>query len=773
MRRRVRPLHVALYAATALSAGVARATEVDEIIVTATRQDRAIDKVPVSVAALTGARMDVLRVKSIADIARMTPGLSFDPADNSLAIRGVDSEAGAATTGVYIDDTPIQIRSIGTLPGATLPSLFDLERVEVIRGPQGTLFGAGAEGGAVRYITRKPNLWSADGQVQVEATTIEGGAPGYEAGAAYGAPIVEGRLGFRLSAWTRHEGGWVDRIDYRDGSITDANANSVDSLALRAVLGWAPTPQLTITPSVLFQSRLADDTDTWWEGLSDPSAGRFRNGNPVRLTDDDHFVLPALRVEYDAGPVKLIANSAYFWRRQKTYYDASVYNLSWLEHETPQRLLTPTGFNIPLAAYVAPGEVINKQLAFTQELRVQSADPAARLTWTAGFYWSRSRQGNSETLVDPQFEELTQAIRGMSGLEAYGYGLIGDASYIGEFTAYDRQIALFGEAAYRIAPGLNINFGLRVSRTRFSFTNHQDGPYNAPGPSSGAGGQDETPVTPKVALTWAPDDYSLYYLTVAKGYRIGGANVPLPPQFCGDALAMLKLKAAPTTYKSDSVWTWEAGIKRHTPGRRLEWAASAYRLTWSDIQQRLYLPACGFAYTDNFGTAVSQGFDLQLTARPTDRLTLNASIGYVDARYTADSLSSPVIGAPILARDGDALPGSPWTAAADFRYAFRLADHDSFAQLSYQYNSKGRTPEPGADPATVSYDMWIPAPEANHAVQARIGMRADTWSIEAYIDNLLDAHPLLRRTHEDQDTLLTIGRTVRPRSFGISLARRF
>ncbi len=184
-----------------------------EVVVTATRREESLSRVSVSVSAFTAEKMDTIGVKSIQDVARFTPGLTFGSNQtNDISIRGVSSNAGAGTTGIYIDDTPIQIRSLGGFNNDdALPAIFDLERVEVLRGPQGTLFGAGSEGGTVRYITPQPSLVKYSSYARTELSFTKYGQANYEAGIAGGGPLVQDKLGFRASAWYRGDGGCLHR----------------------------------------------------------------------------------------------------------------------------------------------------------------------------------------------------------------------------------------------------------------------------------------------------------------------------------------------------------------------------------------------------------------------------------------------------------------------------------------------------------------------------------------------------------------------------------
>ena len=231
-----------------------------------------------------------------------------------------------------IDDTPIQLRALGFGSDNTLPAIFDLERVEVLRGPQGTLFGAGSEGGTVRYITPAPSLSDFSVYGKTEISTTENGAPNYEGGFAVGGPIVEDTLGFRISAWGRRDGGWIDKVDYMTGATLQSDSNSVNTYVVRGALLWQPTASLSITPSVYYQNRNQNNIDQYWFGLSNPDRGIYKTATPENMADKDHFVLPALKAEWNLGDAELISNTSYFDRRELVQdYSGTLYNLSYFQ----------------------------------------------------------------------------------------------------------------------------------------------------------------------------------------------------------------------------------------------------------------------------------------------------------------------------------------------------------------------------------------------------------------------------------------------------------
>src|SRR5450631_85733 len=294
----------ALYGSAVFAQSAPEATGnegISEIIVTATRREERLQDVPVSITAFSQEQMDAQGLRSIDDVTRLTPGVTFQRMGMSLSanyndensdinIRGIDSQAGTSTTGIYIDDTPVQTRHIGFGAVNVFPALFDLDRVEVLRGPQGTLFGAGAEGGAVRFITPQPNLTKDSGYLRSEVASTKSGDASYEMGAAAGGPIISDVLGFRVSASFRRDGGYVDRVTYSHPGVdpltvptyvgtTEKNANWQETKTFRAALKWALNDQVNITPSFFYQELQIHDTAAYWMNLSDPSSEVFRNGN--------------------------------------------------------------------------------------------------------------------------------------------------------------------------------------------------------------------------------------------------------------------------------------------------------------------------------------------------------------------------------------------------------------------------------------------------------------------------------------------------------------
>ena len=268
--------------ATTAAEATAPGGALEEIVVTATRHEESLSKVPISVSAYTKEAMDIKGIKDIGDVARFTPGVSFDASQtNQISIRGINSSGGSGTTGIYIDDVPIQVRNLGFNSDDALLKVFDLERIEVLRGPQGTLFGAGSEGGTVRYITTQPSLTKTSVYAKAETSYTQGGDMSYEAGVAVGGPIVDGTFGMRASVWYRRDGGWIDRVDPTTLQTVDKNANYAGTVVMHLAGLWQPNDSLSVTPSVFYQNRHSNDVTIYSPNLSNPSQDRYFSENPT------------------------------------------------------------------------------------------------------------------------------------------------------------------------------------------------------------------------------------------------------------------------------------------------------------------------------------------------------------------------------------------------------------------------------------------------------------------------------------------------------------
>jgi iron complex outermembrane recepter protein len=786
-----------------------------EITVTATRREESIAKVPISITALTKENIDERGIKDILDVARFTPGVNVDTSGtNNISIRGIASSGGAGTTGIYLDDTPIQMRGLAFNPDEALPKSFDIERVEVLRGPQGTLFGAGSEGGTVRYISEQPSLTKDSVYARTEVSYTQGGEPSYEAGVAAGGPLVEGTFGVRASVWYRYDGGWIDRINPVTGALVDPNANHDETMLARLAGLWAVNEKWSVTPAIYYQNRERHQTEDYWGFLSNPGDDRYVTGSPTPRIIPDQFYLPSLKIQGDFAGMTFISNTSYYHRDDQTGYDGTLYDLGFFQTFLGPSAITPpanvnpflylpllldgTGLHLPAAAadFRAPATVTNNQQNIIQELRLQSAERDARLVWTTGFFFSENRQKYLEQIHDPEanLNALTLATAGVPYTSIFVDSNGNPVTYVPQFPnddyflqtyAKDKQYALYGEATYGLLDTLKLTLGARYSWTEFSFATFTGGPQLFAPPTTGEGLHKENAFTPRVSLQWQIDPNDLLYTTYAKGFRPGGANNPVPYAACATDFQNFGVSGAPATFNSDTVNSYEIGSKNNIGGQ-LRLASSVYFIHWSNIQQTVVPPICQISFIDNLGTANAWGGDIQADWAITDAFTAELAVGYTSARYVKDA----AFGSGIIAANGDAIqgqsgqPAPPFTASLGLEYTFRVLQRQAFARIDDEYESHPKWAGPSQDPNTLQYDGANFTLPATNFMSLRTGVQLGGWQVSAFMDNVLDTHKLtnyawtINPGYPDPNGANTQNRlfsgfTYRPRTMGVTGIFRF
>jgi iron complex outermembrane receptor protein len=796
----------------------------EEIVVTATRRTERLQDVPISVLAFSQEKLDAQGLKSIDDLSRLSPGVNFQRNGMSSAgnyndegsdinIRGVDSTAGTSTTGIYIDDSPIQTRHIGFGSINAFPALFDLDRVEVLRGPQGTLFGAGAEGGVVRFIAPEPNINKSAGYARVDAATTDGGAPSYEGGAAFGAPIIDDVLAFRASVSFRRDGGWVDRVGYSlspndtvalptpvyNGNTTEANANSSETTTARLAVKWKVSDTLEITPSIYYQRLQISDTSAYWISLSDPASNVYRNGNFGTNPSNDAFTLSAVKVQWNFGFASLFSNTSFYDRNQNATSDYTQYlRATWNSFGELANVFPSAGDN---------GYALfeDDQRNFYQEFRLASSDTDARIVWNAGLFFSHLSENVPESIIDQTLNPEVLSYFGPNPPVPVcapptlpcPNGLIFNGPID---RVVDKQIAAFGEVAFRLTDTFKATVGLRVSKVDYT------GSVNATGPFLGttiitSSSATEKPVTPKAVLSWQPDHDNLVYVSGSKGFRPGGPNVGVG-SICQSNLTSLGISQVPPQYSSDNLWSYEIGSKNTFLDHRLQINTSLFYIDWNNIQQNVYLPVCGEQFTANLGKAKSEGGDVEVLYRPVEALTFDLTAAYTDARLTKSSCAGtltynaasasctggPLVASPI-ATNGDALLGAPWAFTASAEYHFpEWSARTPYARLDFQHSTAQKSLLPGQDDNNGLFDKTIPGLPVVNNLSLRAGLRFSGFDISAYANNLTNAHPQLFESRDiapyalgpgtggatgpTTDTLY-FGRGVRPRTIGVTATYRY
>jgi len=776
--------------------------QLEEVVVTAEHRREDINKVPMSITALSGDQLEQQGLKNISDIARTVPGLNFQSSGDAfgtteISIRGINSQAGAAPTGIYINDTPIQVYLAGFVGTNTpYPKLFDLERVEVLEGPQGTLFGAGSEGGTVRFITPQPSLDTYTGVLHGDVSFTDDGDPSWEVGAAVGGPIVEGKLGFRASAWYQSTGGWVDRTDPNTNTVVDPNSNWQDSRSARVALKFQPTDELTITPSWFYQNTFTNDTSLW--SLAEPcinvsahcqvaqTGGPFNNLQGFAQPDSDHFDLMGLDAEYrfDAFSVKSI--TSWLHRNDNRYSDGSGYDLtsfvSW----------NGSGFG---GEYLPDGQPFksiyflqNSQEDFDEEIRFSSnSQPGDRLTWEVGLFFQHNRQGTVETIQENMKTVANDpAVIANNGETCTpGTCTVADLFGINDYKQYtytfneilhEAQQAIYANMAYNITDEIKFEAGIRAARTTFDFYEVQNGPWNAHALPDGTvtgyavdfATKREYPVTPRFSLSYQMTPDQMVYGTISEGYRIGGGNPDLSTlSVCAVDFATLGITGNPLTFNSDTVWNYEVGTKGKFFDNALSVKGDLFYEKWSNIQTQIYLPTCGYTFLENTGDAVSKGAELTAEWRVMDGLTLSGNISYIDARYT----TTTEVGGNILALKGDSLGTPPLTFTVSAEHDQDLDDETNlYMRADFTYASHYvRT---GSD-VVYTFDPQIRPGLSTTQLNARIGVTRGAWDVSLYGNNLANTHTLTYLYHDNFYAPDIKAESQRPLTIGLTADYRF
>ncbi|MEA3003051.1 MAG: iron complex outerrane recepter protein [Sphingomonadales bacterium] len=747
-----------------------------DIVVTATKRSEQASKVPISMVALSQRELDRQGIKTLADLAAVTPGLLFTeqnvngaPVAN-FTIRGIESRTSAPTTSIYLDDIPLLTIAENFDLGAAsaTPQVFDLDHVEALRGPQGTLFGNSAEGGAVRFISAAPSLRDYQAYVRVEGAVTDHGGPSGEIGVALGGPIVPGKLGFRASASIRRDGGYVNRVrpvlgGPGNGGLIDKNANWSTTRTGRVALTLAPSPWLIVQPSFYIQSTHQNDTGRYEMAISNRSRGNLNNAANAPLPSTDKFWVAQLKIEAKLGGATLTSITGYDKRNFAFAGD-------FLNYQDFQLLGSPYA---QFPGETGVGYYSVAQHSQTQEVRLASNDPTHRLNWVIGAYYNKLHQHDNGATVHDAVRSVIDFYASLGFLPGQYY--LNRYNYYGDVVFDVRNLALFGNLDYKFTDTLKMSVGLRRSKTRTKTTNDVEGAFT--GHQFNSGTATETSTTPKVTLSWQMDRNNLFYASAGKGYRNGGVNTITSTS----APACLAFQQAnglvvKPTYRPDSLWSYEIGAKNAFWNGRIRTNVSAYHIDWSNIQTSAQLGPCSFAAIFNLGGAKVNGFDLAVRAQLGRQLNLGVSVGYTKGTYNQSSSGvvskGDQIGGPGFAGN-PATP--PFVLAIDGQYDIPISgDKTLYLWAQDVYRSRNRGPFSALNPANfISYNPGVVGDPATNTVNARIGLIVGRFNLSVFANNLFNAHPQLSLADSQAGDPRFYAYTPRPRTFGLNATFRY
>jgi len=724
-----------------------------DIIVTAEKRSESLEKVPMSVVAFSSESLAELGTEDFSSLAARIPGVTLNsagPGRSSYSIRGIASVGGnAPTTGLYVDETPI-LPSGGDGATASIdPDLYDLARVEILRGPQGTLYGASSMGGTVRFITNQPNLAKTEGAVKVEGSDTQHGGGNVRLDAMYNMPLIDQRVALRIVGTYKDFSGFIDReigvwapnpgaqppypVSPATPSSIVRDVNTEKLYSLRTMLKIAVSDAFTITPSVWVQDlQMGGPPD--YDVPTGQSGGPLIQARPFNISEaySDRFVLSNVTMTYDLGWGSLLSTTSYMHRQETTPDDQT----EALEDNIPQGQFVPSVY----APIVTTREL-------TEEVRLAFNPAGWALSGVTGAYFNNANRHYYVNFLTPNYA----ALFGNSPSSA-GYLPLSDVNYSQHGDYSPKQSAVFAELNYAITSQWKATAGLRWYDLQYTTVRYEDGWSNG-GPTLSTGQAKNTGFDPKAELSYQATEQQLYYLSASKGVRPGGVNTSnLAAKGCGQDYG---------PYQPDSLWNYEAGAKTRWLDGAVTVNAAAYYIKWSDVQQGKTL-ACSYQITENAGAAVVHGGELEIQGNIGAHVQLGAGVGYTKAVLAADA-------PPLDGVKGQQLENVPrWNGNASAKYLFNpLPEYDAFVRADGQYVGESYPDFDRIDPATFQ--------RAYALLDLRSGIIHGAWEANLFVSNVFDKQAALSRFITDNYDASTRSRifTNRPRTAGLSLQWKF
>jgi iron complex outermembrane receptor protein len=682
---------IVIYAAAPVAAAARPSTDepqsLDSVTVTATRRREPVREVPMQVNVMKAETLERAGARNLADYVAEQPGVSLTSSGSVggiLTMRGLTTGPvqGIATVGVYVDDVATGQSSSGALAGFTPldMGMLDLDHIEVLRGPQGTLYGAGAMSGVLKYVTNQPDTMEFAGSVKFGTTWTQGGGQGYSTGAVLNVPLKEDVAAVRIAAFTDRVGGSYNAVGLASGSNIDRGHTDGGRVSLLLT----PTKELTVrlTGTVQDVNRKGlgfEDIDKrtlrpWGLDRTRQLSGREPYNNKTQLF--------GLDVEYDFGWARLNSITS----AQDVKITNSV-DLTALYGPALSALRLPVA-SVPLASTV-------EQHRISQEFRLTSRS-GTTVEWLAGVYLNRERGSNDGTI------------------SANLNGGLGNKSFLTstQFSRY-REEAIYGDVTWNVTPALSFTGGLRLARNNQSYGSKQSGALVGPVDSVASGSSSESPTTYLAAAKYTLSDTSNVYFRAASGYRPGGPNV---------LKADTDRNIVQPMFKSDSLWSYELGYKADLLDRKLSLEAALYDIEWRDVQQPTR--SGGFVFVTNAGGARIRGGELTLNWKPSKEWRFTANAALIDARLTEDAKG-------LDAKAGTRLPQTPrFATTLGVTRNFSIADHPAYFGISARYIGKRDAGYPGS---SVIPSIKMPA---YTLVDLQAGIDFQRFSLAAYVRNL-------------------------------------
>ena len=742
--------------------------KLEEIVVTATRRTESVMDVPFSVNVQDEADIQRLNTFSLEGLSRNIAGLNIQnlgPGQSVVTIRGVssgqivrDQPGVKEQVGVYLDDTPISL-SLFT-PDL---DLYDVQRVETLRGPQGTLFGSGSIGGTVRYVTNKPQLGVKEVRTQFDLNTIDSGSAGGHVKAAFNAPLGD-NAAVRVTSYGTRYGGFIDAL--RLTGETDDNVNDGGRFGARASVLWKPTENVTITPRLVYQSIDMDGFNR--EEFFNVFANPYNRQNRVQLGKRQQFLLLEEAFEDET----LLLDNAIKWNpndRVEATYVASYTKRDLLVSRDASALLSSV-LGGTLQSNLRDATELEQM---THEVRVSSTDAGA-FQWQAGVFYSNIKRDYSQRLPTPGVDNIFPPAH-LNGFS------VKDSPYNSELTYDLRQIAVFGEATYTLFDRLDLTAGLRwydweedkTFRSGGGFSNAAEQNQNVTVSSNG--------LTPRFMVSYDVADHVAVNAQASRGFRLGGYNDPLNRDVCGPG--DYEKYGSYRRFTDETLWNYEVGVK--SSFERVTLNGSLFYADIDNLAVNVDAGGCSSRVAINVPEAHTMGGELELSVHPTDSLLVSFAGSYVEAEFDSTVINA-ADGKPIEGiKEGNRIPSVPnWQLSAVATYTFPglWNSKESYVTASWQFVGDQITQSGDQVNAPFPSSALYVDPDGTrmqrnfrdrmeldpyHLFNLNAGMVYDSWEVMLYIKNITDENPQLSFDRERGGAARLAYRVGQPRTFGI------
>ncbi len=775
------------------------ALELEAVTVTAMKREEQLIDVPLSIAAPTEQALRMRGVENIEEVAQNVAGFSVQnlgPGQSQPAIRGAssgqisrDQPGVKEDVGAYLDESVVSL-SLFT-PDL---DLFDVGRIEVLRGPQGTLFGSGSFAGTVRYITNQPEVGVSRTFGEAGVTTIHGGDPGSIAKLGFNAPLGD-RAAFRIVGYGTRTGGWIDAV--RPDLTVSPNVNGSVRAGLRAAVRLEPSSRFRITPRVVYQDAKADgwNRNDAFNILANPytttrpkvTPGPEQLFSAISEPYTDKFLLGDLNVQYDLGQATLTSITSYTHRNILVVRDGGALYSS----------VVGGSFGLPENIYTLPDPFKDhtNSIVWTQEVRL--AGTMDKVHWLVGGFYANSKRGYGQDVYARGFDTLAAPICcpaiGLPAPQPYGFtaGPVAakDHLFFSDLHYKLRQSAVFGEATVSVTPKVDLTAGVRWYNFDEDRTQVFDGLFvgyvTLPGTTKANG------LAPRFIASYKASDALTFNAQMSRGFRLGGINDPLNKPICSPSDTITF--GGRNSWKDQTAWNYEAGMKSRFAGGRGSLNLSAFYMNIKNLQLNLTAGTCSSRLVFNVDKAKSQGLELEVTASPNDHWDLAFSTGLNDATLMSTVTSTDTNGVTTVVggvKKGNRLPSVPKVqGSASITYSLpvgnggtsRMSVTASGQYVGSRYTQiDDLTPGIGTvnigkfganigGPLTQNTFTFNPLLPAYSLLNFRVGLARSGWEAAVFLNNVTDERALLALDRE-RGLLARVGYlTNQPRTLGVSV----